>query len=304
MTIGLIGLGNMGQIHLRVLKELQKKKKIDRILVYDENPDLLSIYSDISIGVNSLIELSDGVIIATPTETHFAIARKVMDQEKPFLVEKPATLDEDELCILKNYQNCMTGFVERFNPAVICLKQLLKDSLYGVGKVLHVSFERVNNVENHKRKHEGIIYDVGIHDFDLAYYIFGVHGLIQHKTHIIEDGKKIIFALIEKEDDSVFYTFKLSWIDDEKKRKIIVYGEDGVITCDLVKQEVQRLDRQSGSIAYFNEKTEPVMNEIQFFIDYYVNKQDDIKYYCDDRVGVHAFYAVDAVMRHSGYTKG
>jgi len=301
MTIGLIGLGNMGQIHLRVLKELQKKKKIDRILVYDENPDLLGIYSDISIGVNSLIELSDGVIIATPTDTHFAIARKVMDQEKPFLVEKPATLDEDELCILKNYQNCMTGFVERFNPVVTHLKRMLNDPLYGVGKIYHIAFERVNNVENYKRKREGIIYDVGIHDFDLSYYLFRLGDFGYCTPKLIDDGNKIVFALIEKQEDAILYTFKLSWIDEIKRRSIKIYGEYGVIICDLIEQEIKRLDRKNNSIFSLHEKTEPILNEIEFFIDFYIKKEDDMKYYCDDRIGMNAFYKAGAIME---YVKG
>jgi UDP-N-acetylglucosamine 3-dehydrogenase len=301
MTIGLIGLGNMGQIHLRVLKELQKKKKIDRILVYDENPDLLDIYSDISIGVNSLIEISDGIIIATPTDTHFGIAKKIMDQEKPFLVEKPATLDEDELGILKNYQNCMTGFVERFNPAVTHLKRMLNDPLYGVGKIFYIAFERVNNVENYKRKREGIIYDVGIHDFDLSYYLFRLEEFGYCNPKLIDDGNKIVFALVEKQEDSILYSFKLSWIDETKRRMIKVYGEDGVIICDLIEQEIKRLDRKNNSIFSLQEKTEPILNELDYFINHYIKKEEDMKYYCDDSVGVSAFYKAGAIME---YVKG
>ena len=75
-----------------------------------------------------LIGLCDAIIIATPTVTHYEIAKEVLDQGRHVFIEKPITTtiyeanqllkiaDENQLFI-------QVGHIERFNPAFLSLKE-------------------------------------------------------------------------------------------------------------------------------------------------------------------------------------
>ena len=89
-NIGVIGVGGWGKNHLRVLNELNCLKAI-----CDTNSDNLNEYSSRYkipgyTNIDEMIknEKLDGVIICTPTSTHFEIASKIVKLKIPVFVEK------------------------------------------------------------------------------------------------------------------------------------------------------------------------------------------------------------------------
>ncbi|EAI4297574.1 Gfo/Idh/MocA family protein [Campylobacter lari] len=167
MKIGLIGLGKMGKNHLR---ELERNLKVKEIHLYDpfcKDEFKHFLYKNFD---DFLKQNLDGVIIATPTHTHLDIALKVFPKIKNVLIEKPLALNVDEILTLnqkarENKVRVGVGFCERFNPAILTLKEkLLEDEIISIN-IQRISPypQRINDV--------GVLSDLSVHDIDLVRFL-------------------------------------------------------------------------------------------------------------------------------------
>ena len=89
----------------------------------------------------------DGVVIATPAETHFDIARQALEAGKHVFVEKPLALsvkEGEDLCRLARGKNIrlMVGHVLLYHPAIIELKKIIDSG--ELGKIQYVYSNRLN----------------------------------------------------------------------------------------------------------------------------------------------------------------
>jgi len=102
--IGLIGLGHMGLNHLKIMLMHRRRGLIEISGIYDIDQEKTGELSQryrvrAYTSLDELVEdQPDGVIIATPTQTHLEVFREVVEGVKNILVEKPpaATADEAE----------------------------------------------------------------------------------------------------------------------------------------------------------------------------------------------------------------
>ena len=94
-NIGVIGVGGWGKNHLRVLNELNCLKAICDINSDNLNEYIsrykISGYTNIDEMIKN--EKLDGIIICTPTSTHFDVASKIVKLKMPVFVEKPLALN-------------------------------------------------------------------------------------------------------------------------------------------------------------------------------------------------------------------
>lgn len=125
MKIGIIGLGKMGQNHLNELGK-NKNFKINALFDMVENKNLNApFFTNLDEFLN---QDNDIIIIATPTNSHLEIARKVFCKCKCVMIEKPLALNLNEINEISNLAKdhdvkVGVGFCERFNPAVLALKK-------------------------------------------------------------------------------------------------------------------------------------------------------------------------------------
>ena len=135
LKVGLIGLGNMGRNHMRVLSML---KGVDLVFVYDVNQEATKRLAA-QCGARALSDLDealgdvDAVIIASPTVTHADYILRVAGKVKNIFVEKPLAQNLAETQRVAEFAekeklNIQVGFIERFNPAVQGLKNILAKS--------------------------------------------------------------------------------------------------------------------------------------------------------------------------------
>ncbi|MCX8191729.1 MAG: Gfo/Idh/MocA family oxidoreductase, partial [Nitrososphaerales archaeon] len=160
MKVGVIGVGGWGKNHLRVLKDLKVLSSfcdIDatKVKMYEEKYGVKGYTS-----VDEMLEKEDldAVTICTPTSTHYEIGMKTINSGLDTFIEKPLTYSSregEELVSLAKKKNVIltVGYIERFNPAVIELKRILKEG--EVGKPLLLEFHREN-------RWTGQVRDVGI----------------------------------------------------------------------------------------------------------------------------------------------
>jgi len=111
----------------------------------------------------------DAVVVAASTEHHYGIATELIRARLPLLIEKPVCPSLAQTVeILESSERAgvpiMCGFLERFNPAVIVAKQMIKDPLF-------VRAERHSPYA--PRIKTGVAWDLLVHDIDLISQLFG-----------------------------------------------------------------------------------------------------------------------------------
>ena len=94
VKVGLIGLGRMGQNHLRVLSIL---KNVEIVFIFDINDEMAKgIGASYGVTAEHDLELVlgkvDAVIITSPTVTHADYVRQAAKYVKNIFVEKPLQL--------------------------------------------------------------------------------------------------------------------------------------------------------------------------------------------------------------------
>lgn len=243
--VGLIGLGNMGRNHLRVISML---KGFELAFVADANAQVAARAGEAH-GIPGVVDPTpllggvDAVVICTPTVTHADYIRLAAAHVKNIFVEKPlaATIEEArEIAIFAKEKdlNIQVGFIERFNPAVQSLKTVLERT----ERVISLDFTRTNKVSS-RITDVDVITDLMIHDIDLALYLNGPAKSVA--AHGFAHGSMIDFAsaLITHENGQ-FSRIQASRVTDKKIRKIEGTCVDMFVDCDLLRKEIL-INRQS-----------------------------------------------------------
>jgi len=239
VRIGLIGIGRMGQNHLRLLSML---KNVELGFVFDTNINMAArVGATYGVVAESDIESAlcrvDAVIIASPTITHAEYTRLAAKHVKNIFVEKPLadTLAEAEALYTLAQEkalNVQVGFIERFNPAVQQLKKVMDQS----ERVINIDFTRTNKISS-RITDVDVVTDLMIHDIDLALYLNGpVQSVFAHGVH---EGAMIDFAsALLTHTNGHFSRIQASRITDKKMRSIQATCFDMHIDCNLLRKEI------------------------------------------------------------------
>ena len=132
INVGVIGIGHLGSIHLKLLSESKTFKVIG---CFDKNKDLKTKFSsEFSLydNVSELIIKCDALFICSNTPSHFEMVKMCLENKKHVFVEKPitTTLEEAlELVKIAEKHNLIgqVGHVERFNPAIKSVLHMIEE---------------------------------------------------------------------------------------------------------------------------------------------------------------------------------
>jgi predicted dehydrogenase len=124
-------------------------------------------------------------VLATPNDTHYPIARQILERGQPVLIEKPITTRYDhalELCELAESRRTFisVGYRFRFFPSVRLLKRLLEEDYFGRVLSFHCEMGSAGgwapvsgyNLDR-ARSGGGVLVINGTHFLDLAMFWFG-----------------------------------------------------------------------------------------------------------------------------------
>ncbi len=285
IRIGVIGIGNMGQHHARVLSLL---KDVELVGVADVNVDRgLDTASKHRVlyfeDYHDLLPLVDAVCIAVPTRLHYEVGLTCLKAGIHVLIEKPiaATITEAE-SLVNMAAECnrilQVGHIERFNPAFQELSKVLKREALLAIEAHRMSpySQRANDVS--------VVFDLMIHDIDLLLEI--VTGQI---THLSANGNQVsdsgyldyVTATIGF-DNGVIATLTASKVTHRKQRRIVAHCKNSLIESDFLNHEIlihrqttadyiteygQVLYRQDGLIEkVYTSNIEPLNAELEHFV--------------------------------------
>lgn len=273
MRVGVIGVGHLGKHHARIYSDMNG---VDLIGVCDSNPErgraIAAEYStEFYDNYRDLIGRIDAVSLAVPTVDHFRIAKDLLANGIAVLVEKPITFSLEEADELINIATrkrvCLqVGHLERFNPAVVAVRKILKSPRFFEGHRLSVFSARSLDID--------VVMDLMIHDLDIVLSMVQAPVISVHAVGIpvITSRFDIANARIEFADGCIA-NLTASRISNEKVRKLRFFQPHDYISIDYIKQEVALASLKAGVKPEISagklpiEPGEPLRLELEAFID-------------------------------------
>jgi len=239
LKVSILGIGQMGKNHLRILSML-KDVVVKNIFDFNEvELKLLSAKYDVpyTLNIDEALQDVDAVIIVTPTSTHFDYFKLCVGKVTNVFIEKPlaetyAQAQEIKVLANENGMFVQCGFIERFNPVVVELKNILKTT-----KVINADFFRTNRLSS-RITDVDVVVDLMIHDIDLALYLNGpIQNVIAYGNK--EHGLVAFASAVFKHQNGSLSRAIASRMTEKKMRSIQVTTADAYIDAELVRKELQ-----------------------------------------------------------------
>jgi UDP-N-acetylglucosamine 3-dehydrogenase len=296
LRIGVVGCGRMGAFHVRNYSQIDCAQLV---AVADPDPQMreralggmqVAGYSDWREMIQYGNEELDAISIACPSEHHAEVALEALAAGLHVLVEKPiATTLPDALrmrsAAFEAGRKLMVGHVERFNPAVAKLRELVADGR--LGQVYRAHTTRVGPLPT-RIQDTGVAIDLATHDLDVMQYVLdsSIHeiyadgGRFQHSTQ--EDLLTCLARFGEEGETPTLGLLDVNWLTPEKKREIALIGENGLLRASYITQDVWfvesttaplqwdglsvlRGDGEGAAVRFSLAKAEPLRAELEAF---------------------------------------
>ena len=238
----LVGVGRMGRNHLRVLREVPGFELVAVVdAKADAPPDLGDVPFFRSVADLSAAQIAfDAAVVATPTATHRDVALELIALGKHLLIEKPiASTYADGRAVLAAAHakgvKLVVGHVERFNPAVRKLREVIREGT--LGTPIHFSFTRVGGYPETVLSGNNVILDLAVHDIDILRSLVGAVKLEHSMCHVTwQDGVFDTAEIFLAAGSGASATVHVNWITPTKIRTIRVTGTRGVCFVDYMLQ--------------------------------------------------------------------
>jgi UDP-N-acetylglucosamine 3-dehydrogenase len=266
--VGVVGLGAMGQHHARLYSQLDCELVGVADIDFERAKEIGEKYhTEYSSDFRSLLSKVDAVSIVVPTTMHHDVAMAFLREGIHCLVEKPIAfrLDEaDEMIAVaeENHANLAVGHIERFNPAVARLKQIIDQGT--LGKLLMVSARRVGPSVPRIRD-VGVVVDSATHDIGVIKYLLGeeptsLFSRVGSLKHTKEDH-----AMIVMDFAGTMASIEVNWFTPHKVRTLVATGSQGIAYLDYLAQELKVYTSAEEQVVNIT-KAEPLKVELEDFL--------------------------------------
>lgn len=256
---GVIGVGHMGNHHTRILA---KMKNIRLVGISDINEErgnnIAKTYScKFFRDFRDLLKETDCIIISTPTNTHRDISIKAFDTGNHVFIEKPISLnlkEADEIIKTAKKSNLLLqiGHIERFNPAILAAKKVVREPLFIEAHRLSPFYGRGIDVS--------VILDLMVHDLDIILNSIEspVKNISAAGVPVLTDNIDIANARLEFENGAIA-NITASRISLIKIRKIRFWQKYSYVSVDSLNKKVNVFHREF-------KNGEPEINEEEVYV--------------------------------------
>ncbi|MFL6530842.1 MAG: Gfo/Idh/MocA family oxidoreductase [Chthoniobacterales bacterium] len=270
LRVGVVGVGHIGKNHARLYAGLTSA---DFAAIYDTDTSAAqAIANEFGVATASSLEEFaeevDAASIATPTSSHFEVARELLNRGKHLLVEKPITENPahaSELAEIAAQRQLVlqVGHVERFNPVLSALEERLTHPRF-------IEAHRLSPYPN-RSTDVGVVLDLMIHDLEIILHLVRspVQTIDAVGVPVLSRGEDIANARLRFEDGCVA-NITSSRISPERMRKIRVFQEDAYLSLDYGTQTGEIYRRSATGITKEPvpiEPDEPLKRQLASFID-------------------------------------
>ena len=270
LRLCVIGVGHMGRIHADKLKEMEGVTLCGLI---DADHGCLAEASKKHSAPQfkdhrQILPFTDAALIATPTETHYAIAKDCLERGIHVFMEKPITTtvrEAEELIALAKARQLVlqVGHLERFSPAFTKALHYIKEPMFIEAQRISMFTGRSTDID--------VIMDLMIHDIDLVLSIAGgkVTDVRAQGTPVVTNKIDVANARIEFENGCVA-SLTASRASKKKERTFKIFQKDRYLNLDLLKGHMTAIARGNKAGVqveeYQAEVIDPVKDELKEFV--------------------------------------
>ena len=289
MKILLVGLGRWGINHLRNLHslpvELYAAEVGDKQL---EPARKIGLPAErLTTNYRDFLCQTDGVVIATPAQTHYTLCREFLEAGQDVFVEKPMTMANEESKQLaelaaKHQRILQVGHILRFDPATLWLRDAIQNGEFGKVNMLRGHFGGFKRPRNDS----GVMFADGIHFADLFNFILGAlpkSVLAIHHDFLGRGLDDVSFVSLEYDTPrgKTWATVENDYFIPGKFREVIVCGEQLSAVCDynVAQYKIKTYENQhvregndfkgiEGAVHQIEcPPEEPLLAELRAFVD-------------------------------------
>jgi len=242
-NIAVIGCGYWGKNLVRNFYEL---KSLAAICDVDEKtlksfqekyPDLILHSEHKKLLKDSEIE---AVVISTPADTHYSLAKEALQADKDVFVEKPIALkykEGDELVSLAKEKDriLMVGHILEYHPAIVKLKEMIDQG--ELGKINYIYSNRLNL--GRFRTEENILWSFAPHDISVILYLLNEmpEEVWAHGGNYLSPGiTDVTVTNLDFPSGAKAHIF-VSWLHPYKEQKLVIIGDKKMVMFDDVNPE-------------------------------------------------------------------
>jgi predicted dehydrogenase len=267
--VGIIGVGYLGTQHARILSYLEEAD-LKAVADIDKNKAMVignrhrvAYYENFE----DMLDDMDVGIVSTTTNEHYSITKKLLQEGKSVLVEKPITdtvEQGEELVDLAKKKGLIlqVGHLERFNPAVEKLKDLITEPKF-------IEVQRLGSFSA-RSLDTNVVLDLMIHDLDIILDLIKdtVEVIRSSAIHVLSEKFDIANARLEFKSGCVA-TLTASRVHQGKVRNLRIFEPTSYYSVDYIDQEIKVFPlngRQADIKSLEIKKEEPLKKElINFF---------------------------------------
>lgn len=258
LSLGVIGAGVWGKNLVRVFSQLPQ---VELAYIAELNEETRkwnqNWYPKTKVVKDYTIILQDpkvqGVVVATPPETHFPLIQQILRSGKHCFSEKPLTLSSQEANQLTQQARqsgkiLMVGHLLKYHPAVRYIKKVLDRK--ELGEILYIYTHRLNLGQ--VRSHENCWWSLAPHDLSLILYFLDQKPQAISATgscFLQREIEDVVFATLFYKNHQMAH-LHVSWLDPHKVRTLTIVGTKKMLTFnDMEPSEKIRIYDKGATIS-------------------------------------------------------
>jgi predicted dehydrogenase len=245
LRVGVVGAGYLGRFHAEKYARMNDVELVGVVDIDESQAETVAgkfntkAYSH----HEYLFGKVDAVSIVVPTPAHFSVAKDFLENNIDVLIEKPMseTIEQaDELIRFAKSRSLIiqVGHLERFNPAVVALRDIIKQPMFIESHRLSIYKDRCADVS--------VVLDLMIHDIDIILNfvrseIVNIHAA---GVPVISGHVDIANARLEFKSGCIA-NVTASRISTKNERKIRLFQKDTYISVDFANQGITVIQRNN-----------------------------------------------------------
>ncbi len=245
IRVAVIGVGYLGEFHAQKYARMEDVELVGVADVSKSRAEEIAAKYQTSAfaDYHDLLGKVDAVSIAASTPEHFRISRDFLNAESDVLIEKPMTTtlaQADELIEIAESHGLLiqVGQLERFNSAVVPLKQIVSKPMFIESHRLSIFKNRCTDVS--------VVLDLMIHDIDIILSLVRSEVKSIHAAGIaaVSEHVDIANARLEFQTGCVA-NVTASRISMKNERKIRLFQRDAYISVNFASKEITVIRRDT-----------------------------------------------------------
>jgi len=310
-SVGVVGCGYWGRNLVRNFSELGSLELVcDATAAGKATATALAPAARFVMDFTAVLDSDvSGIVIATPAETHYELARQALEAGKDVFVEKPLALDYDQGTQLVRLAEgrgliLMVGHVLEYHPAIVMLRNMVREG--ALGRVQYIYSNRLSLGKI--RREENILWSFAPHDVavilrlmeSLPFQVVSCGGSYVQPNIADVTVTNLLF------DNGVRAHIHVSWLHPFKEQRLVVIGHKKMASYDDVGKKLVLFDRrvefkegmpipvqgQGDEVGF--DRQEPLLLECQAFLKAIMTRQPPLT---DGHSGLQVLRVLQAAQR-------